>query len=596
MHNRVLILGLNLVLIAVLFMDGCTSKESAPAQISSEPAPSEPYASTLALNPSVSSASPVIASKTYINSEYGLSVEYPADWDLNENLTQQERLLGVLVRFLGPQSEKYDYRANISVQVAKLPANSTLESFAAGVELQILRKNLSDYVNLQERTGAIGGMPAILRTFTATIGSFPHKCIQAYMVKGDFVYRITYDVTIDSYDTYADCVDLALSTFSLITNPAPASTKSPTITPTPTEASEVKTVKLTDPTDDLFDKSGNPIKDQPYLDIVEADVSDSGTEYVLKMKLNGQIPQKTPDSQILYEWAIYLDTDNNLSTGEPWTLVANDLCFEYLARVFLLDNNYSTSLYDLKTRTSGNLKYSINDNIIELRFPKSILQSDEFNFTVAAKKYGERGAGSAFMLADKVPNLLHANFPAGELLDTDRDGFTDEEEVSIMKTDPNVAEKWDDLNTVTGLLDTPKKISLFLDRKYQSVRRPSTLFSTSVTQLFKEMYGDCDEYAMLAIYWLVKNGYDAYMVDAYFNKWWEEYNQWLEHDICVYQEKDGAWYSMDLYFHGLGKNPVGPFKSINEICDSLPAHHGATDWIRYILYDSDGRLVNKVEK
>jgi hypothetical protein len=202
-------------------------------------------------------------------------------------------------------------------------------------------------------------------------------------------------------------------------------------------------------------------------------------------------------------------------------------------------------------------------------------------------------------LLTKPPIKDTANFPEGSptsSLDTDKDGSPDEEEVSFWNTNPNVAEKWDDLAVVTGILNTPNKVSVYLDRKFTSIRRPSQLFATPVTQLFKEMSGDCDEFATLAIYWLAENGYKAYMVDVYFNQWWQEYSQWLEHDICVYQDNDGSWYYIDIYLLGSGRNPVGPFESINEVCAQLPSHYGATDWIKYKLFDSTGKLVETIAK
>ena len=41
------------------------------------------------------------------------------------------------------------------------------------------------------------------------------------------------------------------------------------------------------------------------------------------------------------------------------------------------------------------------------RWPQTFNQTDTFGFVVPAKKYGERGAGSGFMLADKAPNEGH---------------------------------------------------------------------------------------------------------------------------------------------------------------------------------------------
>jgi hypothetical protein len=219
------------------------------------------------------------------------------------------------------------------------------------------------------------------------------------------------------FSYYVAMVIILLAIFSAsacaksVPTPVPTPTLTPTSTPTPTP--EAKSVKLTDPSDDLFDKSGNPIKDQPYLDIVEAEVTTSGSDCVARIKLNGSPPIQTPDPQIFLEWTIYVDADNDPLTGGSWPLVVNNLRFEYLARLMLLDSNYRAQLYDNNTGKSVDIKYAITDNVIELRWPQTFNQTDTFNFVLAAKKYGKRGAGSAFMLADKAPNEGYYNFPNG---------------------------------------------------------------------------------------------------------------------------------------------------------------------------------------
>jgi len=86
------------------------------------------------------------------------------------------------------------------------------------------------------------------------------------------------------------------------------------------------------------------------------------------------------------------------------------------------------------------------------------------------------------------------------------------------------------------------------------------------------------------------------MLQVDFNKWWEGCDTWLRHDICVYKEKDGSWYSIDIYFHNSRANPIGPFNSINEVADQLPSHYGATDWNSYNIFTSSGKLVETVVK
>jgi hypothetical protein len=143
---------------------------------------------------------------------------------------------------------------------------------------------------------------------------------------------------------------------------------------------------------------------------VEATVTSSGTEYSGRIKLNGSLPAQSPDAQTLLEWTIYLD-DSSPSSGVPWPVVTNDLRQQYLARVVLLDSFYKAQLFEMNTKKSTDIRFTITDNVIELNWPKSFSQSDSFNFVVATKKYGQRGAPSAFMLADKTPNQGHASFP-----------------------------------------------------------------------------------------------------------------------------------------------------------------------------------------
>ena len=182
----------------VILVAGC-QKQTTPA---SSPSPD-----------SLPTVKPALETKTYANSEHGFSVEYPADWDKNDSFTEKEKLMGLLVIFEGPKSTKYDRRASIVIEADECPSDYTVEEYAKAVELQILKKNFKDYSNLQEQQTTIGGIPALMKTFTATINNFPYKDIQAYFIKGNLAYAITYEVTTDSYDKYIDCFDLVKSTF-----------------------------------------------------------------------------------------------------------------------------------------------------------------------------------------------------------------------------------------------------------------------------------------------------------------------------------------------------------------------------------------------
>ncbi len=178
-----------------------------------------------------------------------------------------------------------------------------------------------------------------------------------------------------------------------------------------TSTTPSRSVKLTDPADDLFDKAGNPIRGELYLDIVQIWIASFGSYYDAKITLNAPLPDKTPEPSAFMQWDIYVDADRNALTGESWPLVANDLGFEYFVRLMLLDSTYTGEVHEFGTGFSQSLVLDITSNVIEFRWLRKTDQPDAFNFVATAKKYGERGKASAFILGDKVPNQLHATFP-----------------------------------------------------------------------------------------------------------------------------------------------------------------------------------------
>ena len=120
--------------------------------------------------------------------------------------------MGTIVIFAGPLVGEYDYMVNINIVTEELPSKLTVEDYGRMGELQ-LKKSYPDYVKLQEYTTTISGLPAIVKTFTATVTDFPLKEIQAFFIKDKVAYIITYDVSIDSHDEYADYFELVISSF-----------------------------------------------------------------------------------------------------------------------------------------------------------------------------------------------------------------------------------------------------------------------------------------------------------------------------------------------------------------------------------------------
>jgi hypothetical protein len=77
-----------------------------------------------------------------------------------------------------------------------------------------------------------------------------------------------------------------------------------------------------DPAGDLFDRQGQAISAEPYLDIVEVEVAQSGVDYYISMKMNGPLPSALNDPAILIEWDVLVDIDQNPAT-RPWSYLSS---------------------------------------------------------------------------------------------------------------------------------------------------------------------------------------------------------------------------------------------------------------------------------
>ena len=148
--------------------------------------------------------------QTYSNSEYGFSMEYPADWDIMEDYR------GYVVAFMGPYIPEYEYTVNINLEIVQLPAEMTLEYFQQVIELANESKT-RNYNKISEYDTIIGAQLAKVFTITAEmdfdIESVALKDIGAIFIKDYFGYLITYDVPSKMHEDYRNCFELIIDSF-----------------------------------------------------------------------------------------------------------------------------------------------------------------------------------------------------------------------------------------------------------------------------------------------------------------------------------------------------------------------------------------------
>jgi hypothetical protein len=201
-------LGL-IAILAFASLVGC-EQETAPAP--PEPAPSAPTPTPAPVPTPEPEPQPIPPpapeTLTYINSEYGFSVEYPKDWDFEEGL------MGVIVILAGPFLEEEPFMININIASEDLPKfpEMSLEDYF-GVNKMQIKKMSENYEEVDKYDTTIGDCPAIVYTFTSDYEGTAMMQTQAYFLKENVAYVITYSATIQSHDQYYGCFEGVVSSF-----------------------------------------------------------------------------------------------------------------------------------------------------------------------------------------------------------------------------------------------------------------------------------------------------------------------------------------------------------------------------------------------
>ena len=149
-------------------------------------------------------------SQTYTNSEYGFSVNYPADWDAREGI------VGLVVAFDGPTVLEGIYDVNINVNAERIDEKMTLGDYVVASDLKAIDV-IPNYKKVKEYTAKINGLEATVLEATLAVKCNGKKVDlknkYAIVIKDKVAYTITYDTPAESHDEYVDCFDLVINSF-----------------------------------------------------------------------------------------------------------------------------------------------------------------------------------------------------------------------------------------------------------------------------------------------------------------------------------------------------------------------------------------------
>jgi len=136
-------------------------------------------------------------SKIYENEYFGYSCLYPAGWELQANPG------GMLVLFAGPMDTDDEFIINVNIFVEELTeyAGISLDDYTENSEVQF-HESLDDYQRLALDDTIISGMAARLVTYSFSIDTFKIKGTQAFFIRDNKAYIITYSATPETHSQY----------------------------------------------------------------------------------------------------------------------------------------------------------------------------------------------------------------------------------------------------------------------------------------------------------------------------------------------------------------------------------------------------------
>lgn len=150
---------------------------------------------------------------TYTNTDSGVKVNYPKDWEKRENFSGT-----ILMVLAQPESDMDLFQENVNILLEELPsAEITLDEYKDAsteqIELGIENYSLIDLSKID-----INGTPGYKITYSGSAEGYNYKWLQVFCVKDSTAYIMTYtaDADANGFEKFLPQVQEMINSFSLI--------------------------------------------------------------------------------------------------------------------------------------------------------------------------------------------------------------------------------------------------------------------------------------------------------------------------------------------------------------------------------------------
>jgi hypothetical protein len=153
---------------------------------------------------------------TYSNSDLGISIQYPSNWDVNQNMTAGT------IEFDAPRHFFLEAVPATRLIIVGQPFNLHSAVDVVNNRISNWQTTLQDFHVVQRNNTTLSGNPAQMIVYTWTSPTLgPTKSVSVYAIKNRIIYNFGLGVSPQSYSSYLPILNKMIDSFKIISQPKP---------------------------------------------------------------------------------------------------------------------------------------------------------------------------------------------------------------------------------------------------------------------------------------------------------------------------------------------------------------------------------------
>ncbi|HET7283581.1 MAG TPA: PsbP-related protein [Nitrososphaeraceae archaeon] len=149
----------------------------------------------------------------YVNSTYGIKLQYPSSWDREENGTRQDTETDVVT--FSPPAITSNASLDISIDDISDEKGIALAQYANN-GINDLKQSLKNFKLVGLSTNSVlTGLPAYKSLYTYADQNTIFKDMEIGAIKGDKAYILTYEAGMNEYDKYLPIIQEMINSFQI---------------------------------------------------------------------------------------------------------------------------------------------------------------------------------------------------------------------------------------------------------------------------------------------------------------------------------------------------------------------------------------------